>query len=108
MDFGAEPYQLAVYIQVYSAANGVSDELSFYTLAILNGASCLGRIVPNLVADYVGPMNIFGGSCGIAGVLIFTMSVLREIESRQALLTSLITQVRGDRDYRHRRCNCVV
>lgn len=39
-------------------ADGMSVELSIYTIAILNGTSCFGRILPGLLADKFGRLNM--------------------------------------------------
>ena len=35
-------------------------ETGFYLIAIMNGVSCLGRIIPGFVSDIVGRFNVFG------------------------------------------------
>ncbi|KAL4894691.1 monocarboxylate transporter [Aspergillus ambiguus] len=70
----------------YAAANGFSDDLSFYTICIINGASFFGRIVPGIVADRYGKFNccilftFFSGiialcwtkATSVAGLVIFS------------------------------------
>ncbi|KAK9462015.1 major facilitator superfamily domain-containing protein [Lipomyces oligophaga] len=47
------------YMASYAYKHGIlSENTSFYTLIILNGASIFGRIIPNFSADIVGPVNI--------------------------------------------------
>jgi len=42
---------------------GLSQDLSFYALAILNGAQLFGRLIPALISDWVGPeMILLGGN----------------------------------------------
>ncbi|KAH8926959.1 putative monocarboxylate transporter [Atractiella rhizophila] len=45
------------YIQVFLRAHGVGETFSFYTVAILNGSSIVGRILPNFFADKIGLFN---------------------------------------------------
>lgn len=45
------------FIQSRAASLGVSPSLTPYVLSILNAVSILGRILPGLVADRIGPMN---------------------------------------------------
>ncbi|PVF96842.1 MFS general substrate transporter [Serendipita vermifera] len=45
------------YMQLYAVSHGVDTNLAFYTITILNGASVIGRIVPNFIGDVWGPFN---------------------------------------------------
>lgn len=52
-------YTPFVYIQTYALDNDiVSPQLALYMLAILNSSSIFGRILPALLAQKVGPMNM--------------------------------------------------
>jgi MFS family permease len=52
-------YNFLVYVQPYAIQTKiVDDNLGFYLVAILNAASTLGRIVPNLLADHTGSLNM--------------------------------------------------
>ncbi|KAF2144961.1 uncharacterized protein K452DRAFT_284346 [Aplosporella prunicola CBS 121167] len=58
------------YISSYATSRDiVSPDLAFYILAILNAASCAGRIVPNVLADRTGPFNIIVPCAAITGTL---------------------------------------
>ena len=47
------------YIQPYAINSGITNEnLGFYLLPILNAASIAGRVLPNLLTDRVGPLNV--------------------------------------------------
>ncbi|KAH8924441.1 MFS general substrate transporter [Atractiella rhizophila] len=46
------------YLQVFFRLHGISEHLTFYSLAILNGVSVIGRLVPNLLADKLGVINL--------------------------------------------------
>ncbi|WFC98810.1 hypothetical protein MYAM1_001542 [Malassezia yamatoensis] len=48
-----------------------SESLSFYLVAIINGASAVGRIVPNMVAHRFGPFNTIILMALISTVLAF-------------------------------------
>ncbi|KAK4703568.1 hypothetical protein P7C70_g2648, partial [Phenoliferia sp. Uapishka_3] len=61
------------YIQVYAEYNGLSQTVSFYSLAILNAASVFGRTLPNALADKYGVFNLILPCCFSASVLIFAM-----------------------------------
>lgn len=47
------------YTQSYAVSTGImSPDLAQYLFSILNAASIFGRIIPNFVADYIGPFNV--------------------------------------------------
>ena len=50
----------------------MSPNLSFYTLSLLNASSIFGRILPNLIADTTGPLNIMLPSVLITFTLAFS------------------------------------
>ena len=60
------------YLQSYAIEHGYTDEnLGFYLLAIINAGSIFGRIVPNFLADKVGPFNMLAYTSLIAALLAF-------------------------------------
>ncbi|KAK4196127.1 major facilitator superfamily domain-containing protein [Triangularia verruculosa] len=46
------------FIVVEALAGGMSENLANYLVAILNGSSIIGRTVPNIMADKLGPFNM--------------------------------------------------
>ncbi|KAL2218741.1 putative MFS monocarboxylate transporter [Thermoascus aurantiacus ATCC 26904] len=65
-------YNFLVYVESYAIDTGiVDDNLGFYLVSMLNAASTFGRIVPNLLADYVGPLNIFLPAATVTAILAF-------------------------------------
>jgi len=63
-------YMPFVYIQVYAIERDLlSTNMSFYLLAIMNATSTFGRIIPNHLADRIGPFNV-GIPCTIASAII--------------------------------------
>ncbi|KAF8076825.1 MFS general substrate transporter [Lyophyllum atratum] len=69
------------YLQLFAILHGVSPNTAFYMLAIMNAASIPGRIVPNHIADKVGPYNaIIPATFGCA-VLMFAMLGLKSVAS---------------------------
>lgn len=58
---------------------GASEKLGFYFIPILNAASTLGRIIPNLLADRVGPLNVLIPCTLAAGVLVFSWIAVHDI-----------------------------
>ncbi|KXN86183.1 Riboflavin transporter MCH5 [Leucoagaricus sp. SymC.cos] len=45
------------YLQLYSILHGVDPNTAFYTITMLNAGSIPGRILPAILADYIGPYN---------------------------------------------------
>ncbi|KAJ8098865.1 major facilitator superfamily domain-containing protein [Lipomyces tetrasporus] len=47
------------YIQSFAVTRNIFDQYTaFYMLSILNAASVFGRILPNFLADKIGPINV--------------------------------------------------
>ncbi len=59
------------YIPTYAVEHGVSTELASYLISILNGASFFGRIIPGILADKVGRLNMFFAAALRTGILLF-------------------------------------
>lgn len=60
------------YVQSFAIeTNVMRPDLAFYMLAVMNGASVFGRIIPNFIADRVGPLNILLPGTLAACVLAF-------------------------------------
>jgi len=61
------------YIEIYGYQHaGVSLHLSSYLLAILNGCSVFGRIIPNYFADSIGTLNTILPCTLFASILSFS------------------------------------
>lgn len=60
-----------------------------YSLAILNGASVFGRIIPNWLADTYGPLTILTPQCFISGILMFCFIPMCKTEAGLILFTIL-------------------
>ncbi|KAK4610509.1 Agnestins efflux protein AgnL12 [Fulvia fulva] len=59
------------YISTYAVSLGFSENLAFYLISILNGASLFGRILPGLVADRYGHFNIMTIAVFLTGLIVF-------------------------------------
>ncbi|VDC05947.1 unnamed protein product [Peniophora sp. CBMAI 1063] len=60
------------FLPAYASAHtNASPTLAFYTLGILNGASTVGRVVPNFFADKTGPLNMLIPCAFITSILAF-------------------------------------
>ncbi|KAI9739087.1 MAG: hypothetical protein M1834_007300 [Cirrosporium novae-zelandiae] len=65
------------YVQsVALHTHSVSQNLAFYMLPILNAASIPGRILPNLVANKLGALNVFVPTLLIASIFIFSWTAM--------------------------------
>ena len=52
------------YVQSYVLAYDImSESMSFYLLTILNACSTFGRLFPNILADWIGPLNVLSMPC---------------------------------------------
>jgi MFS family permease len=71
------------FIPTYAVSRGVNPTLASYFLAITNAASTFGRIIPGILADKYGRLNVYslGGLC--TGVVILCMN---EAKSTAALV----------------------
>lgn len=67
------------YVETYAMQYSItSDNLAFYTLAIINTASVFGRIIPNFVADRTGPFNMIIPCSFMSGVVCLCLIPVRE------------------------------
>ena len=65
-------YNMLVYIQPYSLDNSImGEDLGFYLVSILNSASTVGRVIPNYIADRIGPFNVMIPMTLASGILGF-------------------------------------
>ncbi|KAL5492850.1 hypothetical protein ACEPAI_4298 [Sanghuangporus weigelae] len=62
------------YLQLMAVERGVSTTLAFYTIAILNGASAFGRVMPVVVVDRVGVFALIVPCTMACGILIFCLA----------------------------------
>ncbi|CAG7926344.1 unnamed protein product [Penicillium olsonii] len=62
------------YMPTYAVSRGMDATLASYLVAILNAASTFGRVIPGVLADKVGRLNVLSVGGIITGVLIFCMN----------------------------------
>ncbi|KAF7185693.1 MFS-type transporter dbaD [Pseudocercospora fuligena] len=68
------------YIQTYAIQTGItSPDLGFYLLAILNAASTFGRVIPNFIADRLGPFNVIIPCTFATGILCLCLIAAKSI-----------------------------
>ncbi|TFK51871.1 MFS general substrate transporter [Heliocybe sulcata] len=65
------------FLQQYAIQQGVNENLAFYSLTFLNAASVFGRVLPNFLADYVGPLNVLIPACFVTSILIFVLLAVK-------------------------------
>lgn len=83
-------YTPFVYIQSYALdENIVSSDLALYFLAILNASSIFGRILPSLVAQRIGSMNMI---IGTAIALSITSLSLIAAKTQARLIVAIVFQ----------------
>ncbi|KAI4160258.1 MAG: hypothetical protein L6R39_000253 [Caloplaca ligustica] len=62
------------YIQMYATeapGTRINENLAVYLLVILNAASIFGRVIPNLLTDKTGPLNMLIPCTAICSLLAF-------------------------------------
>ncbi|KAF1978444.1 MFS general substrate transporter [Bimuria novae-zelandiae CBS 107.79] len=65
-------YMPFFYAQLYAINDHITNpDLGFYLLAIMNSTSVFGRIIPNFLADKLGPYNVVIPCTVLSGVLCF-------------------------------------
>ncbi|KAF5254869.1 hypothetical protein FANTH_365 [Fusarium anthophilum] len=71
------------FIPTYAVSRGVNPTLASYLLAITNAASTFGRIIPGILADKYGRLNMYSLGGLSTGVVILCMN---EAKSTAALV----------------------
>lgn len=71
------------YLPVYAETQGMSAVLAAYLVAILNGASFPGRVIPGVLADRFGRFNMLVASAVASGILTFCWT---KCESNAAII----------------------
>jgi MFS family permease len=64
------------YLPTFGVAHGMSTQLASYIVAILNGASFFGRVIPGILGDRLGRLNMLFGAAICTGILILCMQAL--------------------------------
>ena len=67
MLFGA--FTPIFFLPEYAVSHGMSTELSSYLLAILNASSLFGRLIPGILADRLGRLNMYCAAGVSSGIL---------------------------------------
>ncbi|KAF4623674.1 hypothetical protein D9613_001514 [Agrocybe pediades] len=69
------------YLQLDGIKHGLSDEFSFYAIVILNASNFIGRLVPGLLINALGTVNMVVASALSASAVIFGMIGLKSVTS---------------------------
>ncbi|KAG6853434.1 hypothetical protein C0991_004434 [Blastosporella zonata] len=72
-------YYPIFFLQLNAIKNGITPSLAFYTLVILNGASTVGRVLPNLLVARMGVLNVMIPCVLISGLLAFCTAALKNV-----------------------------
>ncbi|CAA7262211.1 unnamed protein product [Cyclocybe aegerita] len=59
------------YIQLFAIVHGLNRTTVFYLIAILNASAILGRILPNMLADRLGPNTVIVPTVTSCAVLVY-------------------------------------
>jgi MFS family permease len=62
------------YIPTYAVSQGMSAGLAANLLAIINATSTFGRIIPGILADKFGKLNLFGIAGIMTGIMVFCIN----------------------------------
>ncbi|KAJ7672542.1 MFS general substrate transporter [Mycena polygramma] len=69
------------YLQLFAVLHGVDNGVAFYTITVLNAATVAGRLIPNLIADKWGALNVAIPMTTVSGGLVFAMLNLQSVSS---------------------------
>lgn len=62
------------YIPTYAVSRGMSTQLAAYLLAIINASSTFGRIIPGILADKFGRINMYSFAGVSTGIMVFCIN----------------------------------
>ena len=65
------------FLPSYAVSQGMSQQLASYLVAIVNGASFFGRVVPGVLGDKWGRLNMLFATGISTGILIFCFESLK-------------------------------
>lgn len=62
------------FLPIYATQHGMSLQHAYYLVALLNGTSTFGRLIPGVLADRMGPLNMLFVFGNISGIFILCWS----------------------------------
>lgn len=72
-------YYPIFFLQLNAIKNGIPPQLAFYTIAILNASSVVGRVIPNLLVPRFGPFNVVIPCVLISSILVFCTLAVKDV-----------------------------
>jgi MFS family permease len=69
------------YVTSYTISLALDPSMAFYMLAIMNGSSLFGRVIPGILADKYGAFNVMILSAGTSGVVCMCWTKAQSIAS---------------------------
>ena len=63
------------YIPTYAVSRGMGTTLASYMLAIINASSTFGRIIPGILSDKFGRINMYAFAGISTGILVFCVNL---------------------------------
>ncbi|KAF7343785.1 MFS general substrate transporter [Mycena sanguinolenta] len=79
--FAVGYYFPLVYLQLDAVVHGIDETFAFYSLVIMNAANFIGRLLPGLVVERFGILNMFVTAAACGAVLILCMIALGSVAS---------------------------
>jgi MFS family permease len=67
-----------IFLPTYAVSRGMGPTLAGYLPAILNAASTFGRIIPGILADKYGRLNVYAFGSLVTSVIIFCMDSAKD------------------------------
>ncbi len=64
------------YLPSFAVSKGMSTQLASYIVAILNGASFFGRVIPGVLGDKLGRLNALAAAGFASGTLLLCMQAI--------------------------------
>lgn len=65
------------FLPIYAVSRGMDASMASYLLAIVNASSIFGRIIPGVIADRYGRLNIFSIAGLSTGIVIMCLNLAR-------------------------------
>uniref|UniRef100_A0A0B7JZC5 Major facilitator superfamily (MFS) profile domain-containing protein n=1 Tax=Bionectria ochroleuca TaxID=29856 RepID=A0A0B7JZC5_BIOOC len=67
------------YLSFFAESRGLTGrDMSFYLVAVFNAGSCLGRVLPSALSDWLGPFNTIAPGTAVFGVVMFCMLAVKD------------------------------
>ncbi|KAL0574829.1 hypothetical protein V5O48_007127 [Marasmius crinis-equi] len=74
-------YTVLMYIDISAQSVGVSEDVSFYLVSIINASSGVGRLVAGMLVDKTGAINFIAPTTFLAGILTYAWPFARGLGS---------------------------